>query len=722
MRHLAALLLLAAAGAPGAFERGLYFDPARNGHGFALERVGDAWVLVFYSYDAAGVPEWYLSVAAESAGVIQGPLDRFRYDVAATPPQQLESRAGAFALAADPRCPGSLAFSWELAGEGTTWCVERLIDRTNRPQRDFGGVWFARDPADVGWGMTLDFAGESTAVAVVFYYDVDGSPRWALGTGEGGGGAYAVPLQDFRGYCRRCDAAPLGAADAGPVTFALAAERGPISGTIELAIEDSAANPWRRDAAIQALSDPERGLIALPATLSAAEPVAFLGATVIPMTDNDTLLADHTIVVRDGLIEDLGPRSAVAIPSDARLVDARDHFLTPGLSEMHLHITVGGPQAARDAGTLMIANGVTTAFNVGDAFSLDVPDLAREFADGATLGPTLYTANVAYGPNDNADAGRTVRNGREATAYAERLAAAGYDFLKVYWGIPVLAFRQYVADGDRLDMPVIGHLPLLQPMETSLAGGQVMAVHIQEPYVTLMNRREDPTLIRPAAELMLRYGTYLTPTLAVFESYTSILGGDTEAFNALINREGSRYQPLSIRNAWRSYFDRPFIQDVANGSLDGQFDFFMRMTGEFDAAGVPLLVGTDAPGFPGVMSGYGAIEELRLFVKAGIPPARAFAAATRNAGAFIDDTLAPDRAFGTIETGKVADLLLLEADPRLDIEHVTRRVGVMSRGRWFSADDLQAKLEALPLFRKDNSAGDWDPDRLPFCADHLHLH
>jgi imidazolonepropionase-like amidohydrolase len=123
----------------------------------------------------------------------------------------------------------------------------------------------------------------------------------------------------------------------------------------------------------------------------------------------------------------------------------------------------------------------------------------------------------------------------------------------------------------------------------------------------------------------------------------------------------------------------------------------------FFDAGVPLLIGTDAPGFPGVMSGFGAHEEMRLLSELGIPAREVFAMATRNAGRFVDDTLRPEVGFGTLEPGKRADLILTEHNPLESLEHLKRPVAVMARGRFWSQTYLQNELNKLVVQQKQQS-------------------
>ena len=121
-----------------------------------------------------------------------------------------------------------------------------------------------------------------------------------------------------------------------------------------------------------------------------------------------------------------------------------------------------------------------------------------------------------------------------------------------------------------------------------------------------------------------------------------------------------------------------------------------RLTGELHEAHVPLLAGTDAGGPPGVLPGASLHEELSLLVQAGLSPYEALRTATVNPAIYLE----AEGEFGKVVAGFRADLVLLTGNPLDDINHTRTRVGVMKRGRWFPANELEAALEHLAEERK----------------------
>lgn len=704
---------------------GLWFSPDYNGHGFDLQKAGDQYVVVFYTYNNEAEPVWYLSVASETEGQLKGAFGWFEYQAERNPPQKLIREPGEFTIDFENTGEGSACadasflapevqiavFNWTVDGSKGSWCVMPLLPQDQYLNPDLTGLWWA-GPQDQGWGLSLDFAGSGeflTEVAVLFYFDSEGLPRWALGTTEEGGAFAQVPMQNFTGYCIDCPVVDLSPVDAGSIDHAIEVIEGKPAGLLDLDISYGLepGGDWiRADSPLVLLSDPPADLLPMPATINADQKVAIIDATLVPMTEGLPVIPHQSVLVEDGVIAAILPSGQFTIPNDAVVVDARGLYLAPGMSEMHLHISVGGRRASEQAGLMMIANGITTALNMGNSFSFDIPLLGERFESGIFIGPSLYAGQVAYGPEDNGAAELTVSSPAGATSYATVLKNRGYDYIKTYWQLPVTVLQQFETESERLDLPIIGHMPLKQSMAQSMANGHRMAAHIAEPFVSYMNSSRNDNLFQDAANVFLEHGSYLTPTLAVFESYVKITGPRLDNYNQLIAREGQQYQPVSIKNVWSNYYSQSYIQNGNASDLDNLLAFYYRMAKFFYDAGVPLLIGTDSPGFPGVMTGFGAHEEMRLLNELGIPAKDVFTMATRNAGKFVDDTLQPEIGFGTLETGKRADLILTTQNPMESLDHVKRPLAVMARGRFWSQDYLQQELDKLVTQNKQQNNND----------------
>ena len=214
---------------------GLWYDSSRNGHGFAVEALGfnDLYFTIFYSYKDDGTPEWFTSLSTLENGILNinledDTLQRFNYDYAISPvgagaPNILDESIGTNVLSinfnsdtvnSSAACTDGIIRSgntalatWQLGTQQDEWCLAALIAEPDYPSPDFGGTWWTGID-DTGWGFTLAFAND-TIVAIVYYYDAEGNPRWVLGQKQGFtvGTEITFDLLEFHGFPR--DAQPV---------------------------------------------------------------------------------------------------------------------------------------------------------------------------------------------------------------------------------------------------------------------------------------------------------------------------------------------------------------------------------------------------------------------------------------------------------------------------------------------------------------------------------
>ncbi len=732
---LLAPFALRAEAATDAPRSGLYFDPLHSGHGLDLQRIGQQWTMVFYTYDSAGQPEWMLGVLEEAEpGLLVGELAVFDYQADRFPRQQAVRTAGTVQIDYRDSCAAnqstSMSFVWELDGESATWCVQSLLDKSSPPPQDYTGLWFA-GPEDAGWGLSLDFERRTEGdveVQVLFYYDDQGAARWALGSGAGGPDA-TILLDNFRGYCRTCEPEPLSAVAAGEISHQLQVERGFPKGQVEMTMRYAlGAGNWNRGLSpLVPLSDPQPGLIPVPERIEPDEILAITNINIVPMTDPDLVLEHQTLVVADGLIQAIGEYGAVAIPEGAIRIDGSGLFMGPGLHDMHTHFTFGGQIPMLEAGTLFVANGVTTVLNMGDSGTQNLPGTNNIFANGSRIGPRVLAGAAAYGTSDNRAANLTVSTPGQATVFAEQAQADGYQFLKLYNGLSPSVVSQFIQEGERLGMPVNGHIPKTMTMAASLDAGQDMIAHVAEIYFTLFQNQPNDDLLPQAAALMLEHGVFLTDTLTASESFAANFGGNEAAFAEFASREGVLYQPTSFaENGWRNFFNSSTLQPPGSfpGQLDDRLAYFKKMVRYFSDAGVPVILGTDSPGHIGVISGFSVHENLRIYTEIGLDPFAAYAAASTNPARYISESLQLDVSWGTVVEDQIADLIILENAPLESTSHLKRPYAVITQGRFYSREFLQGALDALDAKYRDpilpKSASSQITEWNHFCLDHAH--
>ncbi|HEY7768385.1 amidohydrolase family protein [Longimicrobium sp.] len=426
----------------------------------------------------------------------------------------------------------------------------------------------------------------------------------------------------------------------------------------------------------------------LPA--GAGDVIAITYVNVIPMT-SDTVLHDRTVIVHGERIHAVGRAGRTAVPAGARVIDGRGRYLMPGLVDAHIHLS-NRLDIDTVLAAVLLAKGVTTAIELG---GMGLPgDSARlqlraAINAGHRPGPTLYIARAQA--NDSA----MTREG--GMRRVEQDHAAGYDLMKVYNRLSVEGYRGITLRAHQLGMPVVGHVVRPAGLEATLGSGQRGIVHMEEFLYQYFGFRSSDTLAAQDAKLdtaVIPYfaritaeaGTYVTPTLVIFEGIIT----QAEDLDRELARPETRYVPGPLyEGQWireKNGRSLTFAHPRRLAHLRAALGYQRRMLQAMHRAGVPLLVGTDAP-VPGAVPGFSVHDELQNFVELGLSPYEALSAATRNAAAYLRKN-----DFGTVEVGRRADLLLLSSNPLDDIRNSQAITGVVARGRWFDESALAALL------------------------------
>jgi len=423
---------------------------------------------------------------------------------------------------------------------------------------------------------------------------------------------------------------------------------------------------------------------------------AVTNVTVIPM-DQPGVLTGYTVVTDDGFITSMGPSGSVPVPSDALVIDGTGRFLI-----MHTHLAAGGfnfgstNQMGPRQLVLYLANGVTTILNQGD-FGIPLAEWTNGLRTGDLVGPSLYAAKFARGAQDGPPTAFQVNTSAAAAAYVQRAKAQGYHFIKAYNWTPSNVFRALVSEAERQGLSVVGHIPATVGGAGTLASGLKLVTHagsggfLDEVFT-------EPADIPLGVQRTLESRVWVTATLAVEDALARVFGGNGTGEAAVFTQPGAEYaHPVTLQN-WRN---KLFTQRLYNppgsspGELDAQATFIKGYTTDLADAGVRLLSGSDSPSVL-LMPGFSMRDELLAHEAIGLSRFETLATATRNPGDFIAETVGQAERFGTVSVGNRADLLLLDANPLNDLNHLfDQRVGVMARGVWYTETELETMLEAL---------------------------
>jgi imidazolonepropionase-like amidohydrolase len=269
----------------------------------------------------------------------------------------------------------------------------------------------------------------------------------------------------------------------------------------------------------------------------------------------------------------------------------------------------------------------------------------------------------------------------------EQFHAEGYDFIKVYNQIPEEGYRGIMETAKRLGMPVVGHAVRSVGIEGALKSGQHIA-HMEEVIYGYFGKDLDEAKIPDLARRFTKAGISVIATLTAYHNIIR----QVDDLDAMLHSPGMEYLHPRITRTWQpetNEYTTRFDQESVETFLGPGFAFQQKLVKAFTDAGVPVLVGTDAS-IPIVVPGYSTHQELEELVAAGLTPYQALAAGTSMAQKFLG---AEDA--GTIEAGKRADLVLLDANPLEDIRNSRAIAGAVIRGTMLTHDALDDRLEHI---------------------------
>jgi Amidohydrolase family len=406
--------------------------------------------------------------------------------------------------------------------------------------------------------------------------------------------------------------------------------------------------------------------------------VAFVGATVVPMT-SDRLLTDHVVIVRGDRIAAIGPTAKTSIPQNVQLIDGRGKFLIPGLTDMHSHLpamTTESREYLNSVLFLFLANGITTVRNT---VSLPGHLALREQANrGEIVSPTIYSAGPSIDgdiPHSPADVERLVRQN----------LAEGWDFFKVLGGITPDDYQALVRTAREVGVAFGGHVPGKVGLSAVLAARQPIIDHLDGYLVDLNAYRErlnDSTLADVASRTK-EAGSAVVPTMTIWNNVNG-----NSSFDTLRSYPELRFMSAQAVAEWTNIFKK--VSQATFETPEPVPRIQQRILKALHDRGVTILFGTDSPHVFNV-PGFSIHREMRLMREAGLTPYDVLKTATRNPGEYFR---AKDW-FGTIEVGARADLVLVNGNPLQSLDHLTALLGVMVQGRWIAQREIQRQLNEI---------------------------
>lgn len=439
--------------------------------------------------------------------------------------------------------------------------------------------------------------------------------------------------------------------------------------------------------------------------------VAFVNVTVIPM-DSDRLLDGQVVIIKDGRIAEMGSGSSVDIPSEALKVDGQGKFLMPGLSDMHVHLF----NSENDL-LLYLANGVTTIRDVGG------PPIRLQWRDeinaGTRPGPNLlvwspwfrelnWFNRITYKWASSGGI-RTANTPEEAERLVAEFKAQGYDGIKAPHGNfnSLDVYKIILASARKHGLPIDGHapIPLSYGKDKTRCWNDfrdlgVEAVAHAEELIKIVDWSDKS--IRKTARDAADDGLWVTTTIALIQSILVQRYNledelakmpEVKYVNPAILNRGVAW--LDIKEGWipgknKYEADPKQSKEKVLEGISSYIKALERMFVALHEEGALLMSGTDS-NVSLMVPGFSLHNELEAMVGLGISPYDALRTSTCNPALYLNRL----NEFGTIEEGKRADLVLLEANPLEDITNTRLIEGVMVRGRWYTRTDLDIMLDKI---------------------------
>jgi imidazolonepropionase-like amidohydrolase len=394
-------------------------------------------------------------------------------------------------------------------------------------------------------------------------------------------------------------------------------------------------------------------------------------------------MKDAVIVIKDGRIAAIGSSLDVQVPKGAKVYDAQGKYVLPGLFDMHAHFE------QVEWGPVYLAAGVTTVRDVGNEFEFmtSVRDAIKE---GRGLGPRILLAGIIDGDSPVALGVIRANTPDEARAAVNRYYNAGFNQIKIYSSVKPDILKEICAEAHRLGLTVTGHVPRGMNAFQAVEAGMDQINHIQYLPAVLVPKdyKPQPGVVpkidfnsaeaKAAIQFFKNHNTVFDPTLVVFEM---LFHSSETPFASFEPGAAKLPQELfaPINNTGLPPANAAFGREV--------LDLYSRITGELHKNGLTIVAGTDQ-----VVPGHSLRRELELYVKAGFTPMEAIQAATIVPAR----VMKIDKDLGTLEQGKIADLIIVDGNPLDNISNIRNTKYVVTGGRMFDCAELWQSVGFRP--------------------------
>jgi hypothetical protein len=442
---------------------------------------------------------------------------------------------------------------------------------------------------------------------------------------------------------------------------------------------------------------------------SSAGSATYITHVTVIDTETGKEMQDRTVILSGDRISEVRDSKGIKPPASANVVEGRGKYLIPGLWDMHVHAVFA--ERLDTMFPMFVANGVLGIRDMGTSMTFaDIDHLRQQIANGSRVGPRIVAAGPILDgrPKPLRPNIRAITPPDEGRDTVRRLKTSGADFIKVYSELSRDSFLAIADEANKQNIPFAGHVPFsVSALEASDAGQKSME-HLWGIYLSCSSREEElrSEMLRGGVNLsgsdrirlemdeaaasydedkaanvfahLAKNGTWLVPT------FTAVVP-DTEIFDVHVTTDPRlKYIPPALQKQWTE-------SALAGAAIKSKsFERKLQIVGAVHRAGIPLLAGTDTSRVqPYTYAGFTLHDELAMLVRAGLTPVESLQTATVNPARF----LGMEKDLGTIEKGKIANLVLLDADPFADIHNTTKISKVFLGGRPFDRSALDQMLQ-----------------------------
>ena len=431
-----------------------------------------------------------------------------------------------------------------------------------------------------------------------------------------------------------------------------------------------------------ALADISKGISG-----SHAEKIALVGGTLIDGTGHEPI-PDSVVVIEKGRIVDAGPKSRVKIPGGAQKIDARGKTILPGLWDMHAHFE------QVEWGPIYLAAGATTVRDCGNEFEF-ITAVRDAVVNGRGLGPRLLLAGIVDGTGPLALGVARVDTPEEARVWTDKYHDAGFQQMKIYSSVKLEEVKDVAEEAHRLGMTVTGHVPEGLNAYQVIEAGQDQINHISyiadimtpplpegASRLDRANAAANIDLKSPEAQkaiaFLVQHGTVVDPTVALFEFFTASSAKLPASIEPGVTHVAPELQAI-LAEAGPPTAHTELQEKIVQKDL--------AIIGALHHAGVPIVAGTDQ-----TVPGYSLYREIELYAQAGFTPMEAIQAATIVPAR----VMGLDKELGTVEAGKRADVIILDANPLESIHNIRKVEFVITNGVMYNCAELWRSVGFKP--------------------------